>query len=92
MHPEVPLLLVGIVKTDKNGKTLPLEEQKHVWLPAELALVMPGQIYTKTLSPEQTKSMLSFAARPPGENARRLVDEGLRTMGFTPNNPTLVSL
>lgn len=53
---------------------------------------MPGQFYAKKLSPAQTKVMLNYAARPPAENARRLVDDGLRTLGLTLDNPILVSI
>ena len=35
--------------------------------------------------------MLGYAARPPAENARRLVDDGLRTLGLQSNNEDLVS-
>ena len=90
-HPEVPVIQVGYIDRDRNGNPLQKSERKPIWFPAELALVMDGQIYIGSVSPDQTTAMLKYAARPPSENARRLTNDGLQTMGFTPNNATLVS-
>ena len=53
---------------------------------------MPGQIYPRKTNAEQTKAMLQYAARPPAENFRRLMDDGLRLLGLNSNNPVLVSM
>ena len=65
-----------------------------VWIPAELCTVMPGQRYIGELNSSQTARMLTIAARPPGENAKRIVaeDGGLGLIGVLPQKcETLVS-
>ena len=81
-HPQAPLIQVGNIGAGTDAQP--------VWLPPELATVMPGQAYSKKLDDDQTKEMGKYAARPPAENARRLVDDGLRTLGLRGGNPTLV--
>ena len=76
---------------DKEGRPLPKSHQKPIYLPPELASIMPGQIHLDELSPDQTTNMLRYAARPPAENARRLVNDGLQILGLTLNNDILVS-
>ena len=66
--------------------------QNPVWIPPELATVMPGQPYRGRLSDTQTSQMLTVAARPPAENARRIKGAGLKVLGLDRENPTLVSL
>ena len=66
-----------------------------VWIPAELCTVIPGQRYLGELNSSQTTRMLTIAARPPGENAKRIVaeDGGLGLIGVLPEMcETLVSL
>ena len=56
--------------------------------------MMPGQPYRGKLSKDQTANMLTIAARPPAENARRITaeDGGLGILGILPQtNATLVS-
>ena len=47
---------------------------------------MPGQTYRGKLSGSQTARMLTIAARPPAENASRImaVDGGLGLIGVLP--------
>ena len=47
---------------------------------------MPGQRYIGELDRTQTAKMLIIAARPPGENAKRIVaeDGGLGLIGVVP--------
>ena len=65
-----------------------------MWIPAELCTVMPGQRYVGELNSSQTARMLTIAARPTGENAKRKVaeDGGLGLIGVLPQKcETLVS-
>lgn len=59
---------------------------KPVWIPAELCTVMEGQRYPGDLHKDQLTRMLIIAARPPGENAKRIVaeDGGLGLIGVLP--------
>ncbi|KAL4943808.1 hypothetical protein BDV06DRAFT_234280 [Aspergillus oleicola] len=78
VNPNLPVVNVG----DTN---------KPSYLPVEVCVVEPGQPAKSKLSPDQTRSMLSFAVRNPGANARSIVDNGQQTLGIGNNpNPTLV--
>ena len=59
---------------------------RPVWIPAELCTAMPGQRYFGDLNRTQITRMLTIAARPPAENARRTVaeDGGLGLIGVLP--------
>lgn len=61
-------------------------EQKPIWIPAELCTVMAGQPYRGKLNGSQTTRMLRIAARPPAENASRIMaeDGGLGLIGVLP--------
>lgn len=48
---------------------------------------MPGQAFRGKLSGPQTEKMIRIAARPPAENARRIVGAGQQVIGI--QNPTL---
>ena len=65
-----------------------------VWIPAELCTAMPGQRYLGELHESQTTGIRMIAARPPAENARRIVaeDGALGLIGVVPETcQTLVS-
>ncbi|KAL8994519.1 MAG: hypothetical protein Q9188_007044 [Gyalolechia gomerana] len=64
-------------------------DAKPIWIPAELGIVLPGQVYKGKLSDDQTSKMLRIAARDPAENARRLVGTGAQVIGIQANNPKL---
>ncbi|KAL9021543.1 MAG: hypothetical protein Q9185_001274 [Variospora sp. 1 TL-2023] len=64
-------------------------DDKPVWIPVELGIVMPGQPFRGKLNDEQTTKMLQMAARGPAENARRLVNAGLKVIGVGTSNPIL---
>ncbi|KAL8647804.1 MAG: hypothetical protein Q9210_005343, partial [Variospora velana] len=64
-------------------------DEKPAWIPVELGTVMPGQPYRGKLNNTQTKIMLQMAARGPAENARRLVNAGLKVIGVGTSNPIL---
>ncbi|KAL8981992.1 MAG: hypothetical protein Q9177_005409, partial [Variospora cf. flavescens] len=64
-------------------------DDKPVWIPVELGIVMPGQPFQGKLNDEQTTKMLQMAARGPAENARRLVNAGLKVIGVETTNPIL---
>ena len=68
------------------------DRKKPVYLPAEVCDVLPGQACRQKLSPSQTDQMIKFAVRNPHENVYSIVNDGPRTIGFTPANPELVSL
>ena len=57
-----------------------------VWIPPELCTVMPGQAYRGQLNEVQLARMITIAARPPAENASRIVaeDGGLGLIGVLP--------
>ena len=68
-------------------------KENPVWIPVELCTVMPGQLYCRRLNGNQTARMLTVAARPPAENASRIVaeDGGLGLIGVLPElSPSLV--
>ena len=54
-------------------------------MPVEQCDVLPGQLSTKKLTANQTQQMIKFAVRKPADNARLIVDEGVRTMGLGQN-------
>ena len=58
------------------------DEDQAIWVPAEQCDVVPGQMSNRKLSPNQTQQMIKFAVRKPADNARLIVDEGVRTMGL----------
>ena len=101
MHPEKQVLNCGESLKMKfmpfvQYLTVPLTGTKTnpIWIPAELCTVMPGQRYIGELNQSQTSRMLTIAARPPGENAKRIVaeDGGLGLIGVLPKTcETLVS-
>lgn len=60
------------------------------YLPAEICVVLSGQNATAKLSGDQTRNMIGFAVRRPGENAESIVDKGLQIAGLTSEtNPLL---
>ena len=61
-------------------------KERPIWIPAELCDVIPGQNYRGKLNGNQTSRMLTIAARPPAENASRIMadDGGLGLIGVLP--------
>lgn len=55
-----------------------------MWLPAELAKVVPGQLVRRLLAPLQTAAMITFAARRPHPNATSINGNGLEVTKITP--------
>lgn len=62
-----------------------------VWIPPELCEVMPGQAFRGALNEYQTSQMIKVAARPPGENARRIANGADSVIGFQGNRPSLAA-
>ena len=60
------------------------------YLPADVCIVLPGQPADAKLTPDQTANMISFAVRNPKANATSIVGRGLASLGFDPQNATLV--
>lgn len=58
-----------------------------VWIPPELCTIMPGQPYRGQLNEAQLARMIIIAARPPAENASRIMaeDGGLGLIGVLPS-------
>lgn len=65
-----------------------------VWIPPELCTVRQGQAYRGQLNEVQLARMIKIAARPPAENASRIVaeDGGLGLIGVLPNDPPCQNL
>jgi hypothetical protein len=62
------------------------------YLPAEVCVVLEGQVIKRRLSPTQTQVMIQFACRKPWENGNSIVSDGKETLGLNPSsNPFLVS-
>jgi hypothetical protein len=61
------------------------------YLPAEACQVIAGQPLGRKLSPDETRSMISFAVRNPKDNAVSIVRDSKSVLGLSqPDNPTLV--
>ena len=65
--------------------------QNPVWIPPELCEVMPGQAFRGALNEYQTSQMIQVAARPPGENARRIANGADKVLKFQGNKPSLAA-
>ena len=65
--------------------------QNPVWIPPELCEVMPGQAFRGALNEYQTSQMIQVAARPPGENARRIAKGADKVLKFQGNKPSLAA-
>ena len=100
-YPKLPLVKAGImkIKTAKDGedtgKPKDVDDQasvqtKPVLLPPEVCYIEPNQMYRAKLSPVETKEMIKLAVRPPAENARQIMQEGIGLLGISENNPRLV--
>ena len=75
------LIVVGLLTVFSSGT-----KDDPIWIPAELCNVIPGQHYRNMLNGSQTARMLTVAARPPAENAARIMadDGGLGLIGVLP--------
>ncbi|KAF2874318.1 Piwi domain-containing protein [Massariosphaeria phaeospora] len=54
------------------------------WIPAELCFVLPGQLAKRLLLGDQTRKMITFAARRPFENAESIMGDGLQVTKISP--------
>lgn len=72
---------------DKDGRKEP------IWVPAELCDIVPGCARTGKLTADETKNMINIACNRPAINAKCLLEEGLPTLGFSPERkaPILAS-
>lgn len=66
-------------------------DENPSYLPAEVCVVLPGQNATTKLSGDQTRNMIGFAVRRPGENAQSIVDQGFPTAGLTSQTNALLA-
>ncbi|KAF2817714.1 Piwi-domain-containing protein [Mytilinidion resinicola] len=61
-----------------------LESEKGaVWVPASCLEILPMQPVKIPLNSTQTSDMISAALRSPGDNARLIVGEGLKSLGIS---------
>ena len=65
--------------------------QNPVWIPPELCKVMPGQAFRGALNEYQTSQIIQVAARPLGENARRIANGADKVLEFQGNKPSLAA-
>lgn len=67
--------------------------KEAIWVPAELCDIVPGSARRGKLTSEETAEMIKMACKPPAINSRCLLEEGLPTLGFSPQNraPILAS-
>lgn len=72
---------------EKDGR------KEAIWVPAELCDIVPGSARRGKLTPDETAQMIKMACKPPAINSRCLLEEGLPTLGFSPQRraPILAS-
>lgn len=61
--------------------------KRHVYMPAEICEILPGQAYRGKLDPDQTSAMIRFACNPPEVNGNAIVNDGFPSLGLTPGAP-----
>jgi len=54
------------------------------WVPAELCDIIPGCARIGKLTSDETAEMIQIACKPPGINARCILEDGLLALGFSP--------
>lgn len=59
------------------------DRHDHVWIPAELCDIEPGQPYG-VLTENQTAQMIRYACNPPKVNAEAITNAGFKSLGFNP--------
>ncbi|KAG9231095.1 QDE2 protein [Amylocarpus encephaloides] len=69
LNPAFPVVNVG-------------NREKPNYLPAEVCVVVPGQMIKRRLSPDQTQEMIKFACRKPWENANSIIGDGKSVLGL----------
>ncbi len=65
--------------------------ENPTYLPADVCVVLPGQVARAKLTGVQTSEMIKFAVRKPYQNAQSITSSGQRTLGLSSQNATLVS-
>ncbi|KAG2753631.1 Piwi-domain-containing protein [Suillus brevipes Sb2] len=55
-----------------------------IFVPAELCEIEPGQPFRGRLNEKETSNMIRFACNKPKINADTIIQQGLPTLGFTP--------
>lgn len=70
----------------KAASTVPVvnvgNNQKPVYLPAEVCEVLPGQVYGGDQHPKMLQNMIKFSCRRPPQNYASIMKEGLEIMGI----------
>ncbi|KAJ5898937.1 hypothetical protein N7495_003681 [Penicillium taxi] len=54
---------------------------KPVYVPMEVASVLPGQVYNGELHTTQRQNIIKHSCRPPSANFASIIDDGLKLMG-----------
>ncbi|KAG7008143.1 protein argonaute-3 [Physcia stellaris] len=82
------------VKACNLDRTMPVvnvgTKEIPIYLPAEVCDVQPGQL--AKLKDDQTKSMIEYAKVEPAFCARKIVQDGLTKLGFSPPSEALAEL
>ncbi|PIL23418.1 Argonaute [Ganoderma sinense ZZ0214-1] len=74
-HSDLPLVNVS---ADNN---------RPVYLPAEICEIVPGQAYRSKLDAEQTTAMMKAACNQPAFNGKAITNEAFKDLGLRPNAP-----
>jgi eukaryotic translation initiation factor 2C len=59
-------------------------EGKPAYVPAELCDILPGTAFADKLDGTETSKMINYACKPPAENAKAIVNQGLQQLGLNP--------
>jgi eukaryotic translation initiation factor 2C len=57
-------------------------DQRQIWIPAELCEIVSGIPLRGKLTDIQTSTMLQLACNPPASNAQTIMNEGFQKLGF----------
>ncbi|KAG0230941.1 hypothetical protein BGW42_000592 [Actinomortierella wolfii] len=76
VHIRYPGLPCVVVNRGSDNKDL---------YPMEVCKLSPGQKYTRKLDEDQTRAMLAFACKPPGER-QRAIQQGLQLLNYRDND------
>lgn len=61
-----------------------------VWIPPEVATIVPGQYFNGKLPDDLTGQMIRFACKQPKENAEAIENVGLPRLGLKGQNSHMV--
>nr|VWO97926.1 N/A [Ganoderma boninense] len=76
-HSDLPLINVSA------------DDNRPVYLPAEICDIVPGQAYRSKLNAEQTAAMTKVACNQPASNGKAITNEGFKSLGLRPPGAAL---